>query len=146
MKHFVFRPSAFTVHRSLAKRHRSPFTEHCSLRSGNSSMKNLPVHVHCIWIVFAIKRGQGFRVESNLNLMKLQDKVVSIHPKTPDEILRVSNSERRLNLVIPLTGFSRKIFAPARKSWVYAEAYIGTPHKKTRRLIPPWRDQSLPRT
>ena len=49
--------------------------------------------------------------------------MVSIHPETLDEILTVSNSESRLNLVIPLTGFSRKIFVLARKSRVYAEAY-----------------------
>jgi len=41
-----------------------------------------------------------------------------------DKTLAVSDPERRLNLVIPLTAFRRKIFVLARKSRGCAEAYI----------------------
>jgi len=39
-----------------------------------------------------------------------------VHPETPDGTPAVSDLERRHNLVIPLTGFSRNVFALARKS------------------------------
>ncbi len=66
-----------------------------------------------------------FRRSSREKLWK-RPGLADIHPETPDEILRVSNSERRLNLVIAHTDFSREIFVLARKSRVCAEAYIGT--------------------
>ena len=47
--------------------------------------------------------------------MEGQSRLTSVHPETPDETLAVSDSERRHNLVIPLTGFSRNVFVLARK-------------------------------
>ena len=57
--------------------------------------------------------------------MEGQSRLTSVHPETPDETLAVSDSERRHNLVIPLTGFSRNVFVLARKSRGCAEAYRG---------------------
>jgi hypothetical protein len=61
--------------------------------------------------------------------------------------LRVSNSERRhfrrgaYSLASRHFRIAQRRTERWRKSRVCAEACIGTPHKKTRRLIPPWRDQ-----
>jgi hypothetical protein len=58
----------------------------------------------------------SFKVQGQLTILLIGMQLgISIHPETPDEILAVSNSERRLNLLIPLTGFNRKVLVLARK-------------------------------
>ena len=69
-------------------------------------------------------------------------------PETPDEILKSFQFGKKAFFAVACTIWRPRHFRIAqrpterwRKSRACAEAYIGTPHKKTRRLIPPWRDQ-----